>query len=78
LPAGITSIGNLVFSGCSQLVLVICHMATPPTLGLSVFGSNESSNNNPNLQIKVPAASVAAYQTATNWSSYADKISAIQ
>jgi len=73
LPSGITFIGVYAFSNCTNLALVTCRALTPPSIsGTSdpVFNSTHYS-----LQIKVPAASVAAYKAATGWSQYASKIS---
>jgi len=72
LPAGLTSIGSYAFYNCPSLALVICHAVTPPTLGPYAF------SNHANLQIKVPAGSVEAYKSASGWSSYASRISAIE
>ena len=68
---GVTSIGNGVFNGCSNLTSVTIKATTPPTLGSDVF---KNTNNCP---IYVPAESVNAYKTATNWSAYANRIQAI-
>lgn len=65
----VTSIGNMAFSGCVYLKTVILEGATPPTLGTDVF-----QRRNELLKIFVPKTAVSAYQTATNWSVYADKI----
>lgn len=65
----VTSIGNMAFSGCGKLETVILERATPPTLGTNVF-----QRSNELLKIFVPKTAVSAYQTATNWSTYADKI----
>lgn len=72
LPEGLTSIGNYAFYRSNFLSLVICLPTIPPSLGYSAF-----YNTHPNLSIKVPAQSVDAYKAATNWNSYANKISAI-
>jgi hypothetical protein len=42
------------------------------------LGTNVFQNNPTAQQIKVPADSVENYKAATNWSTYADKISAIE
>ncbi|MDR0289513.1 MAG: InlB B-repeat-containing protein [Treponema sp.] len=78
MPSGITSIGDSAFGKDStNLVLVICHATTPPTLKKDIIlGALAFANTV--QQIKVPAGSVAAYKAATNWSTYADKISAIE
>lgn len=68
IPASVTSIGDYAFSQNASMATVICLATTPPTLGMDVFSLTTSS------VIKVPAASVAAYKAATNWSSYADYI----
>jgi len=44
----------------------------PPTLGSSTF---DDTNNCP---IYVPSGSVNAYKSASGWSTYADRIQAIQ
>ena len=72
IPNSVTSIGNSAFKECSKLTSVIIEATTPPTL------ANKSAfyitNNCP---IYVPAESVDAYKAATNWSAYADRITAI-
>ena len=71
LPAGVTSIGSNVFYGCSSLQYIRIEATTPPTLA--------STNAIPSTigAIYVPDESVAAYQAATNWSSFASKIKGI-
>ena len=49
----------------------ICRATTPPTISNPVFSSAPSI-------IKVPASSVEAYKAATNWSTYASIITAIE
>lgn len=65
----VTSIGGAAFFNCGKLETVILEKATPPTLGADGF-----STRNELLKIFVPKTAVSAYQTATNWSTYADKI----
>lgn len=69
IPASVTSIGDNAFGGnnANQMTLTVLP-TTPPTLGRNAFNLATGSI------IKVPAASVAAYKAATNWSSYADYI----
>lgn len=70
IPNNVTSIGQGAFSGCNSLTSITCEAITPPTLG--------SSNNRSSVTaVYVPAESVEAYKTATNWSYYSDKIQAI-
>ena len=71
LPDTLTSIGSNAFNGCSALQYIRIEATTPPTLA--------STNAIPSTigAIYVPDASVAAYQAATNWSSFASKIKGI-
>ena len=70
IPSGVTSIGERAFQHCTSLTAITCNAITPPTLGGSVF-------DNTNCIIYVPAASVDTYKSATNWSTYADRIQPI-
>lgn len=71
LPATLTSIGRSAFCYCGYNTTVICRAVTPPSITNDTFyGTNIAA-------IYVPAESVNAYKTATNWSTYADKITAI-
>ena len=69
IPSGVTNIGNSAFSSCYSLRQVHLLPTTPPTLGTGVF-----SNINSNCIIYVPQGSLSAYQSATNWSTYASRI----
>ena len=68
IPSTVTEIGESCFA-YTGITTVICKPTTPPALGSSAFSSGTAG-----FTIKVPAASVAAYKAATNWSSYADYI----
>ena len=68
IPSTVTEIGESCF-GFTDITTVICKPTTPPALGFDAFSSDTAG-----FTIKVPAASVAAYKAATNWSSYADYI----
>ena len=70
LPASLTSIGNYVFEYCTKLKTMTVNANTPPTLGSGAIPSTIDA-------IYVPDESVAAYQAATNWSSFASKIKGI-
>lgn len=68
IPSTVTEIGEYCFAN-TGITTVICKPTTPPALGSGAFSSDIAG-----FTIKVPAASVAAYKAATNWSSYADYI----
>ena len=68
IPSTMTEIGAYCFA-YTDITTVICKPTTPPALGTNAFSSDTAG-----FTIKVPAASVAAYKAATNWSSYADYI----
>lgn len=72
LPSSVTQIGQHVFESCSNLSEVIVEATVPPTLGPNVFRYCSNA-----LAIYVPAASVDTYKTASNWSTWANKIQAI-
>ena len=71
IPNSVTSIGGYAFFKCSSLTSVTVNTLTPPVLYINAF---DSTNNCP---IYVPAQSVDAYKSATNWSTYASRIHAI-
>lgn len=71
IPASVTSMGTQVFSG-NNLIFESLTMrsATPPTLsGILII----NPQNFINLKIYIPAGSLNAYSTATNWSLLASK-----
>ena len=69
IPNSVTSIGDSAFSYCRGLTSITIQATTPPTLAhVNAF------NNTNNCPIYVPAESVDAYKTATNWSSLASRI----
>lgn len=72
IGSGITSIGNNAFANGLRLNSITIKALTPPSLGSFVF---ENTNDCPFF---VPAESLEAYKTATNWSAYANRIQAIQ
>ena len=65
-----TAIGEKTFANCAAFETLIVYATTPPSLDSSNFiGST--------VYIYVPDASVEAYRTATNWSTYASQIKPI-
>lgn len=73
IPDSVTSIGNSAFNYCNKLTSITILATTPPTLGSDAFGYSSNKVNT----IYVPAESVDAYKSATNWNKYASKIQAI-
>lgn len=69
LGTGLTNIGSLAFESLTSCDEIICLKSTPPTL---------SNNSFQGLKVgcvfKVPAASLGAYQSAANWSSFASQM----
>lgn len=74
VPSGVTVIRSNAFASCSGLTEIKLENATPPILQTSAEGNNFDGVH-ASFQIKVPAAGVAAYKAAENWSIYAGKIS---
>lgn len=70
LGPGTISIGTSAFEGVSSLKILIVGANTPPALA----SVSSLSGFDPRLLIYVPAASVASYQAATNWSAFASRI----
>ena len=70
IPANVTTIGSSAFGGnrTEPMTLVTCLAIEPPILLSGAIWA---------AQIKVPAASVAAYKASTMWGTYADRISGI-
>ena len=68
-----TSISSYAFQNCSNLttIYVGTNTSTVCTLGTNAFNGCTNLTN-----IYVPASLVDSYKSATNWSSYADKIKA--
>ena len=76
-PSTVTSMGANVFQYYgigyqydSHWSLVVCRAVNPPTIESTTLYTSITD-------IYVPAESVEAYKTATNWSAFASKISAI-
>ena len=67
IPNSVTSIGNNTFTGCTNLTKINMLPTTPPTIQSSTFTTAVQS-------IFVPAKCRKDYIIATNWNTYADKI----
>lgn len=70
LPASLATIKNNCFNSNKYLAEIYCHSPTPPTLGNTTMLDNAADY----LKIYVPRGSLEAYQTATNWSTAADRM----
>ena len=71
IGSGVTNIGNSAFSDCKNVKSITIYAAIPPTIVINSFFYTGR------CPIYVPSASVNAYKSATNWSSYASRIQAI-
>lgn len=69
-PNTITAVGSASFFGSIQMLEYTFNSTTPPTLA----NINAFDGINAACKIYVPDANVAAYQGATNWSTYANYI----
>ena len=70
IPDGVTSIGNYAFSSCYGVAKYHLKPTTPPTLS----STNAFNNISSDCIIYVPQGCLEAYQTATNWATYASKM----
>ena len=66
----VTSIGKYAFSNCNKLISVIIRTTT----AVCTLSNTNALNNAANAIIYVPDDKVNNYKTATNWSTYADRI----
>ncbi len=69
LPATVTSIGSNAFFSNLELKTITIQRSIPPSMGTQVFDDNPNA-----FQIRVPAAYLSTYKTATNWSAYASRM----
>ena len=70
IPEGVTSVGNYAFQSCYAIVACRFKRNTPPALS----NSNAFNGISTDTVFYVPAASLNAYKTANNWSTYADRM----
>ena len=68
IPETVESIGRYAFRYLTNLKFIVCYPITPPAL------NSNAAIDHSSCPIYVPDESVTAYQEATNWSSYADRI----
>ena len=67
IPNSVTTIGFSAFEGCSGFSELMMFETIPPTLGNRAFDYSD-------FPIYVPYESLNDYKTATNWSSYENRI----
>jgi len=65
IGSGVTNIGRAAFYLCSNLTTVTLKATTPPTL------VNTGAISTATTKIYIPAGTLSAYQSATNWSNFA-------
>ena len=70
IPDGVTSIGSSAFQYCYGMAEYHLKCTTPPTLS----STNAFSNIPSDCIIYVPNGCLGAYQNATNWATYADRM----
>lgn len=68
IGSGIEKILTAAFSGNSNCIELTCLATTPPITAAGAIRINS------NAIVKVPSASLAAYQTAIGWSEYANQM----
>ena len=66
IPSSVTSIKRSAFHGCTNLTTMTILATTPPILG------NTNAISTATTKIYIPAGTLSAYQSATNWSNFAD------
>jgi hypothetical protein len=69
IPSGVTSIGSYTFYNCYGMKHYYIMPTTPPTIQRNTFQNIQSD-----CVIHVPAESLEAYKTASNWSTHASKM----
>jgi hypothetical protein len=61
----VTGIGHQTFEGCKSLTSITCKAINPPDVALWAFNGVSKS-----IPLYVPAESVSAYKSATNWKAF--------
>ena len=70
IPENVTSIGSQAFYNCRSLASITLNSTTPPVLSATSAFSSIAAD----CVFYVPNEALAEYQTATNWSSFADQM----
>ena len=70
IPSNVTSIGYMAFEGCASIKEFHFRSVVPPNL----LSANVFSNTPSDCIIYVPQGALSAYQSAENWSDYAERI----
>ena len=73
IPNSVTSLGVGCFQNCKSLTSI-----TVQSSNCALVGNDTAFVETNNCPIYVPAEALAAYKVATNWSTYADRLQAIQ
>jgi hypothetical protein len=66
IPESVKAVGDGAFHYCSNLSSITCNPETVPTTGKDVFDGCPNS-----MKIYVPASSVDAYESASQWNNFA-------
>ena len=74
----VTSIGSYAFQSCTSLTTLILHKSDAICTLSSTNVFNSTAIKSGTGYIYVPSALVESYKSATNWSTYADQIRAIE
>ena len=69
IPSSITTIQSYAINGCSSLQVIHCKPTTPPTISAAADFAPPTT-----CVIEVPSASLATYQAANIWSTYASQM----
>lgn len=74
----VTSVGSNAFDGCSNLVTLILRNTAQVVTISNIYSLNSTPINSGTGYIYVPSALVDSYKAATNWSTFANQIRAIE
>lgn len=75
VPSSVSSIAKRAFEDCVSLKEIHLLPTTPPTLAANKQSSDSAFYNTPSdMVIYVPSGCLTAYQSATNWSTFASQM----